>query len=174
MKKIESEVNQSLKQYHQLLSKQKNEVTDALMKWREECIKQIEDHVDEQKKYLEKYFETYEKFLENKCQECLTETQKLKKKNQDDRIKQLITECQVLEHIVAKLDKCEQSITFMNVVTEEQSQLKQQENSQTSKFQDKQLEAKSTEDMNNFALSSIAASSNSSTEQRASSARKTA
>jgi hypothetical protein len=146
MKKSEPEICSLFERYNETLVKRKKEIAERLTKWGKDLIRQIEDHVNNQKKFLDQHFERQKRFLDSERKRFNTEVAAHEKKKESEQIARLLAECKALKLNLPIIDQYENPSIYIRVTTEEQLALIKAEKNNVQQPKENQYQNRSTED----------------------------
>jgi hypothetical protein len=146
MKKSEPEICSLSERYNETLVKRKKEIAERLTKWGKDLIRQIEDDVNKQKKFLDQHFERQKRFLDSERKRFNTEVAAHEKKKESEQIDRLLAECKALKLNLPIIDQYENPITYIRVITEEQLALIMAEKNNVQQSKENQCQNRSPED----------------------------
>jgi hypothetical protein len=119
MKNAESEIRTLFDQYNKRLVMEKKDITDKLTKWGNTLIRRIEDHVAEQKKFLDEHCEKRKRAFEAERKRIIADVTAHNKRNEVDEVERLLAEFRNLKLNLPVLDQNDVPTSYMRVSTED-------------------------------------------------------
>lgn len=128
MKRSEREIHNLCNNSARELFNRKFEMHQQINSWRDDLVRQIDDHVRDQTKALEREYEKQMNDVESARCQFLNATRPLENySGNNERIYQLVEQCKALRFELAALEFPERLVPFIQFMTEELIRKKQNE-----------------------------------------------
>ncbi len=107
-------------QYNATLLEQKKKMSEEITKWGSDLIREITQHVTDQKKLLEEQFENQRRAIEAKRKQSMSDLAKHDKKKDSEEINRLLAECKDLKFELTTFEYYNRGVEYIQVTTEDQ------------------------------------------------------
>ncbi|UJR21008.1 hypothetical protein I4U23_024108 [Adineta vaga] len=115
----EIEIRHFFKHLITTLCQQKWKIIDQISEWSKTLIRQIQDHVNDQRTHLEQVYEHKVSYLDSIRDQFLSRALIFEQHNDTEQMQQLINQCNTLKSDIALLVYIERPITSIQLLTEE-------------------------------------------------------
>jgi hypothetical protein len=115
-----AKIKNLFEQYNATLLEQKKKISEEITKWGSDLIREIEQHVTDQKKLLEQQFENQRRAIDAKRKQSMSDLAKEDKKRDSEEINRLLAECKDLKFELAALEYHNRKVDYIQVTTDDQ------------------------------------------------------
>jgi hypothetical protein len=131
MRRSEMGINNLCNLFAKELSDRTLYMCDEINSWRDALVRQIDDHVRDQRRLLEQEYRKQQNYIEDTRQQFIDATRPLEHSGNNERIDQLIAQCKALKFELAALEFPERTIPFIEFMTEEKLARKKRDEKKT-------------------------------------------
>jgi hypothetical protein len=131
------------------LLEEKKQMGEKISQWRNKCVRQIDEYVTEEKKYLEQECEKQKRSIEARRDQYMRDAATQDKKKCKEVINQLLGQCKDFQFQIAALEYYSREIEFVQVMTEDRQKQTNRNERSVDNPEEKQAPKTGTKDHDN-------------------------